>query len=45
MKYKAGDREHLRGMSDSAALFALIIVAGAIGCLVVLTGGLWFALH
>jgi hypothetical protein len=42
---KPDDREHLRGMSDSAPLFALIIVAGAIGCVIALIGGLWFALH
>lgn len=43
MKRIADKREHLRGMSDAAPLYALIILAGAIGLIAVLVAGLWFA--
>ena len=44
MKRIANNREHNRGMSDFAPLYALIIVAGAIGLFAALIGGLCYAL-
>jgi hypothetical protein len=43
MKRVADEREHPRGLSDAAPLYALIILAGAIGLIALLVAGLWFA--
>ena len=41
---KANSREHNRGMSDSAPLYALLIVSGAVGVLALLILTLCFML-
>ena len=42
---RRANRERMRGMSDSAPLYALIIVAGAIATVALLIGGLWLVLR
>ena len=38
------DDHHLRGMSDSAPLYALLILLGSLGTVVILIWGLWHLL-